>query len=344
MTTTGLAAIVCGATLAAAMSAQAQAPSAYTVTIVNSMFGQPVTETVYRDGARAVIDLNSAAPAGGTATHTRSLYNLNAHTNVSWDLIDTSGGCGNGKFSGDWGDPFAPMDDLKTAKQTGTETLNGFATKVYEMTAGGTTAKAWIDAKTGLMVKLQMTQGADTKTMIEAQKLTVGAPPAAVFALPAICTAAPGPPPVSPRDQKIADETGSKVGDFVDAVMTTDPGSQVSCSVAIRVLKSGAMTPITSGFKLTANAIDDAKLAQGDTSPGAPVAVTMANGVARIASPPPHFNVTTDFGAAGGGGGMIHLQCWGPVGTLLFIVQDPQNLGVGADWLWDKNGKYAAGK
>jgi hypothetical protein len=213
------------------------------------------------------------------------------------------------------------------------------------MTAGGTTARAWIDAKTGLMVKLQMTQHTDTKTMIEAQKLTVGAPPAAIFALPATCTAAPGPPRVSPRDQKIADETGSKVGDFVDAVMTTDPGSQASCSVAIRVLKSGAMTPITSGFKLTANVIDDAKWAQGDTSPGANVPVTMANGVVRIANPPPHFNITTDFGAAGGGGGgMIHLQCWGPVSTLLFVVQDPQNLGVGADWVWDKNGKYAAGK
>jgi hypothetical protein len=103
------------------------------------------------------------------------------------------------------------MDDLKSAKQTGTEMLNGFATKVYEMTAGATTAKAWIDAKTGLMVKLQMTQGADTRTMIEAQKLMIGAPPAAVFALPAICTAAPEPPPVSPRDQKIADETGGRM-------------------------------------------------------------------------------------------------------------------------------------
>jgi hypothetical protein len=94
------------------------------------------------------------------------------------------------------------MDDLKSAKQTGTETLNGFATKVYEMTAGATTAKAWIDAKTGLMVKLQMTQGADTKTMIEAQKLTIGAPSAAVFALPAICTAAPGPPPYRPATRR----------------------------------------------------------------------------------------------------------------------------------------------
>ena len=38
---------------------------------------------------------------------------------------------------------------------------------------------------------------------------------------------------------------------------------------------------------------------------------------------------------------MIHLQCWGPVSTLLLVVKDPANLGKGADWLWDKKGKYA---
>jgi hypothetical protein len=38
---------------------------------------------------------------------------------------------------------------------------------------------------------------------------------------------------------------------------------------------------------------------------------------------------------------MIHRQCWGAVSTLLLVVKDPQNLGKGADWLWDKNGKYA---
>jgi hypothetical protein len=88
--------------------------------------------------------------------------------------------------------------------------------------------------------------------------------------------------------------------------------------------------------------IDDAKWAQGDTSPGANVPVTAgANGVWRIASPPPHFNLNEDFGNAGGGGGMIHKQCWGPVTTLLLVVKDPANLGKGADWIWDKNGKYA---
>jgi len=163
-----------------------------------------------------------------------------------------------------------------------------------------------------------------------------------VFVVPANCTAAAaGPPPVSQRDKDIAAETSSSVGDFVDAVMTTAPGSQATCSVAIRVMKTVSMTPITSGFTLSANVIDDAKWAQGDTSPGANVPVTAgANGVWKIASPPPHFNLMEDFGNAGGGGGMIHLQCWGPVSTLLLVVKDPTNLGLGADWLWDVKGKY----
>jgi hypothetical protein len=345
MVKVGWAVLACGVGLISGTSAAAQTPAAYTATIENSMFPQPVTETVYRDGSRAVIDLNSPGATGATATHTRSLYDLGSHKNTSWDTVDSTSGCSTGGFSGDWGDPFAPMDDLKGAKQTGTETLNGFATKVMEEEVGGTKAKAWIDAKTGMMVKLQMTQGSDTKTMIEVKKLTVGAPAASAFTLPASCTAVVGPPPVSPHDQKIADETGSKVGDFIDAVMTTAPGSQETCSVAVRVMKAGTMTPITGGFKLSANVIDDAKWAQGDTSPGANVPVGMgANGVWRIATPPARFNLGEDFGNAGAGGGKIHRQCWGAVSTLLLIVQDPQNLGVGTDWVWDTKGKYAAGK
>lgn len=321
--------------------AQQQQPTAYTVTVVNSMFGLPVEETVYRDGSKAVIDMNTPAPAGGTATHVRSLYDLSAHTNQSWDLVDSSGGCSSGTFSGDWGDPFTSMVDLSTAKGAGTETLNGFSTKVYEAAAGGATAKIWVDTKTGLAVKVQVTQGADTRTFSEVKKLTVGAPVAAVFKVPASCTATAGPVGPTDREKEIAAETGGKVGDFVDAVMTTAPGSQDSCSVAVRVMNAGSMAPIAGGFKLTANVIDDAKWAQGDTSPGANVPVTAgANGVWRVASPPPHFNLMEDFGDAGGGSGMIHRQCWGPVSTLLLVVKDPQNLGKGADWLWDVKGKY----
>src|ERR1035441_1684364 len=158
MVRTGLVVLLCGWGLAVSGAWAQQQPTAYTVTTVNSMFGPQVEETIYRNGSKAVIDLNTPAPAGGTATHVRSLYDLNAHTNQSWDLTNNSGGCSSGTFSGDWGDPFASQGDLSTAKLMGTETVNGFSTKVYEADAPGVKAKAWIDAKTGMTVKMQMAQ------------------------------------------------------------------------------------------------------------------------------------------------------------------------------------------
>ena len=83
MAKAALVVLLCGVGMAS--SSWAQAPTEYTVTVVNSMFGPPVTQTIYRDGSKAVIDLNTPAPAGGTATHVRSLYDLKAQTNQSWD-------------------------------------------------------------------------------------------------------------------------------------------------------------------------------------------------------------------------------------------------------------------
>jgi hypothetical protein len=317
-----------------------QQPTAYTVTVVNSMMGSPVTQTIYRNGSKVVMDTTMPGADGAPATHSRGLFDLTAHTTESWNLPDSSGGCGSGTFSGDWGDPFVGLVDVSTGKLTGTETMNGFATKVYAVAADGAMAKVWVDTKTGLPVRVDVTQGAKTQTFTEVTKFTVGAPPASVFVVPAICTAAAGP---TQREKDIAAETGSNVGDFIDAVTTTAPGSQDTCAVAVRVMTAGSMTPIVSGFTFSANLIDDAKWAQGDTSPGANVPVTAgANGVWRIASPPPHFNLMEDFGNAGGGGGMIRRQCWGPVSTLLLVVKDPANLGKGADFVWDVKGKYAA--
>ncbi len=343
MARAGTIALVCGLGMAAVgMAGAQQQPAAYTVTVENSLMTPAIEQTIYRNGSKAAIDTNMPAANGAPASHVRSVYDLSAHTNESWSLTDSNGGCSSGTFSGDWGDPFAGLVDVTTGKLTGTETVNGFSTKVYEVSVEGTTAKVWVEAKTGLPVKVGVVQGDKTSTLTEVTKFTVGAPAAAVFVVPARCTAAAGPPPVTQREKDIAAETGSKVGDFVDAVMTTAKGSQDTCAVAVRAMKAGSMTPIVVGFTLSANVIDDAKWAQGDTSPGANVAVTAgANGVWRIASPPPHFNLNEDFGNAGGGGGTIHLQCWGPVTTLLLVVKDPTKLGLGADWLWDVKGKYA---
>jgi len=339
MARAGWVAAICGvgmvAVVAVVGSAGAQQPTAYTVTVANSLMGPSIQQTIYRDGSKAVIDTNIPAANGTPAMHSRTLYDLTAHTNVSWNVGDSSGGCGTGTFSGDWGDPFAGLVDVSTGKLTGTDTVNGFATKVYSVAADGATEKVWVEAKTGLPVRIDVTQGDKTSTLTQVTKFTVGAPPASVFVVPAVCTAAAGPPPVTQREKDIAAETGSSVGDFVDAVMTNDAGPVSSCSVNIRVMAAGSMKPITSGFKLSAKVLDD----QGND--GAALTVTAgANGVWRLDNAPARFDMSEDFGDAGGGGGTVRRWCVSATSTLMLVEKDPTKLGLGADWLWDVKGKY----
>lgn len=77
---------------------ESSAPPAYTVTQVVSMFGPAVNQIVYRSGSKALVDQTS-----GSGTHTRTLYDLQAHTSTTWDLANAAGGCSVANFSGDWG-------------------------------------------------------------------------------------------------------------------------------------------------------------------------------------------------------------------------------------------------
>jgi hypothetical protein len=145
-------------------------------------------------------------------------------------------------------------------------------------------------------------------------------------------------PPVQQHDKDIAAETGSAVGDFPDAVMDGPPGSQDACSVTVRVMKAGSMTPIVSGVTLTAATLDE----HGQLVPGGKLSVTAgAGGVWTIRNVPARFQVADSFTNGGGGRGWIRRRCWGAVSTLLLVVHDANNLGKGADWVWDKDGKYA---
>ena len=138
-----------------------KAPEAYSVSETNAMSGPGSTTQIYRDGPKAMVEITNAQ--GG---HTRTLYDLQAHTNISWSVETASAGCSSGTFSGDWGDPFASSEDMTKdlakpeVKMTGAETINGFATKVYEI-AGATpaqSAKAWVDTKYGLVIKANVGQ------------------------------------------------------------------------------------------------------------------------------------------------------------------------------------------
>lgn len=165
---------------------------------------------------------------------------------------------------------------------------------------------------------------------------------ALLFCLAMACGMAQPPgwtPPVSQLDKDIAAETRSNVGDFPNATMDGPAGTQDECSVAVRVMRSGSMTPIVSGVTLTAATLDE----HGQLVPGGKLTVTArAGGVWMIRNVPARFQVADSFTNGGGGRGWIRRRCWGAVSTLLLVVHDPNNLGKGADWVWDKDGKYAA--
>lgn len=145
-------------------------------------------------------------------------------------------------------------------------------------------------------------------------------------------------PPVSQLDKDIAAETHSNVGDFPNAILNGPAATQDSCSVIVRAMKAGAMTPIIAGFKITADAVSET----GHIVVTGKLTVAAGpKGSWTIHDVPARFQVYDDFSKGGGGRGVISRRCWGPISTLLLVVHDPQNLGKGADWVWDKNGTYA---
>jgi hypothetical protein len=310
---------LCTAVLACAQ--YTASPQAYTVVQQNSLFGPASTMRVYRDGSKAATDLVQGS------THVRTVYDLQAHTNISWDASQPGAECGNGKFSGDWGDPFTMsagfLDDINKQSPTpvGTETVNGVSAKVSEFTMAGATAKSkvWIDPKYGMIIKLLMAEpGGAPKVAIETTQMTVGAPPAAMFALG--CKAGT---PLPTDDEKIAAITGGPGSDY--AFANKGEATNGGCLVLFHVVRAGSMAPVTSGYKV---------FVDGKEVPVLP------SGLARLLNTPKEFNIEVRV-SNGGATGPILRQCNKPQTTLLMVAKNWEALGEGADFLWVKSGKFA---
>jgi hypothetical protein len=310
--------------LAAGAMARAQyapAPESYTVIQHNSLFGADSVLQYYRDGPKAVVDLNQSKGA-----HVRTVYDLAKHTTVTWDAADPKAECGNGSFSGDWGDPFkgsaSMMDDLGKQHpiEVGTETVNGVSTKVLDAAVEGASGKAriWIDAKYGMIMRLKLPEADGTsKIAFETTQVTIGKPAASAF-VPA-CKAAPAMPT---DEDKIVALTGGPASDFAYANHGSPTGG--GCLVYFRVVRAGSMTPVTSGYEVFVD--------------GKPVPVQ--NGLARIIGAPKEFSVDVRV-PSGGATAPISRQCSAPQTTLLLVAKNWDQLGEGADWLWVKSGKFA---
>lgn len=345
---------------ATAVSAQT-APTAYSITQVNGAMGSPITSTVYRDGNKALIAIEFGGQSGSSAHRTATLYDLKQGTTFSWDPVAQPIVCSAGSFSGDWGDPFAMTGELSTEianghlKATGTETLNGLVVKLY---TGGTPQaqmKVWLDEKHGLVIRAMMgAPGAAMQTMIDITKASFVSPAASVFTLPAECASVHRAPTEA---ETIATETGDSASNYVNAIY--GPGSKEACSVVLRVMKAGSMTPITSRLQV---AIDTTYNMDSPTAPhyefgmrtdgsqsfsgGGIREITnqLHDGMVRIDNPPAYFNLGVNLMKPGTGTGMglIYRQCFAPTTVLLYVVKDADDPSKGGDWLWVKSGKYAA--
>jgi hypothetical protein len=334
---------------------QAQTPpTAYTITEAGGDSGNPITTTVYRNGSKVVLDVRLPSQ------HTLTLYDLKENTSYSWDPAGTPPVCSAGSFSGDWGDPFAMTAEISgdiakgELKPTGTETLSGISTRVYEGGDAQTRLKAWLDEKDGLVMRAQYgpANGA-MQTVVDIRKVSLAPPPASVFALPASCASVHRAPTEAER---IAAETGDSAGNYVNAIY--GPGSKNSCSVVLHVVRAGSMTPIANKFQV---AIDTTYNQDAPTPPHYEFGVgndgtstfsggglheitnQIRNGMLRIDNPPPYFNLSMNIVKPGNGAGLglIYRQCFAPTTVLLYVVKDPDNPSEGGDWLWAKAGKYA---
>jgi hypothetical protein len=217
-------------------------------------------------------------------------------------------------------------------RQLGAEPVNGMpATAMLALARDGSSTKAWIDNKYGLVLKIvNSPKGGETATMIEAQSFTPGKPPAAIFRLPAHCAGAAAAPRPLLKDERIAAETGGNAADYTEAIMP--PASSRGCDVAVRVVREGTMEPIGGGFEVTL----DSGSGMRDVSR------EVQNGVLRIAGAPEHFQIDAGFGSKGHSFALIYRQCFRPETVLLLVVKNPEKLSDGAEWLWVKSGKLAA--
>jgi hypothetical protein len=336
----------------------APAPVTYSVTQLNSLVGTTLIERIWRDGSKAVIDISTPSDQpGGKATRVRTIYDLATQTTVSWDPTSPAPECGDGKYGGDWGDPFAASAEMnadllsKKVTPSGTETVNGVSAKVLDADMGANgKAKVWLEPKYGLIMKAELTApNAAPRVVLQTQTLSFVKPPAGTFAVPAGCHAIPVAAP-SADDEQIAAATGEPASNFTKA--TTPPATSQTCTVLFRVVQKGSMATVAGGYQIGIDRdVDDQHPADYAFGPDASghmivsgghlIEMTrqMQNGVLRLdnAGKALHIEIRVPNG---GGEATIYRQCGAPQTTLLFVVSSLDNLNPG-QWLWVKSGKQA---
>ena len=342
--------------------APAQAPPT-TYTVVQAIPGATAgTMTVYRSGAKAVIEYNHAAQADGTpASRSLTLYDLAAGASYTWDPAAKPIACSAGTFTGDWGDPYAMTAQLSAGiakgdlKPAGAATLHGIPTKVYAGTAQGMNIKAWLDEKDGLVLRAEF--GRSRQPHADAWSTCKKSPSprplhrSSPCPQPAPASSRRPPPPISSPTKPATPATTSSTPCMAPAQRTP----AIWCSESSR---PRPWLPITGRWQAaidTTYNMDSPNPPSYEFGSATDGTSTFAGGglheitsqihndMLRIDNPPAYFNLATNFiqPGRGAGIGLIYRQCFAPITMLYLRPQRPQRSRPGGDFLYAKSGKYA---
>lgn len=350
---------LCVCSAAAFALAQAAPPTAYTITQSANGGTSGTTIITHRSGSKVLTEMVQSAQGGTPASRTLTLYDLAAGTTISWDAAAHPPACSAGRFSGDWGDPFAMIAEVNAdiakgdLKPAGTETLAGIPAKIYTGSSPQATMKVWVDVKDSLVLRAEMSApGSPPMRMVDISKVSMATPAASLFAVPAAC-AGVKPPPTA--DELMADETDDSGANYVNGMY--GPGSTNSCSVVLHVVEAKTMTPIAHVQVAIDSTPYDADhppsytFGVGDDgtttySGGAVREITNMthNGVVKLGSPPAAFTLGVNLMRPHHGGslGLVYRQCFAPTTVLLYVVKDYGQESESGDFLWVKAGKNAA--
>ena len=184
---------------------QTQGAGAYSFT-EDPAFGQEHGSVVRisRDGSKEVFDKIMPLPGRHQELHSYQLYDFQTHKLYTKVLSDPGAPCSVTNYSGPNLGEYDPisgshalMKELTGGngqmKQVGTETVNGVAANVMEVTSAQGKSKVWIAQNGGFPVKV-VSIGTDGKEQIEIEvkELSFDKPPASTFTPPAGCAAIQG--------------------------------------------------------------------------------------------------------------------------------------------------------
>jgi len=350
----------CQLVLGAQVAQVPEEPSAYTVS-VQHLSGNGAVVTAYRLGPQVLVDYTGDPMNSTQGTHKRMLLNLETKLRLTWDRVDASVPCVRSNFTpedrhgDDLQDLFIGGAALvsKSAKQLGTETIHGIATRILETTNDPNFAtRMWVDPRTGLVLRARFVFPARGlgRPWFEVTRVSFEPPPASLFDVPQQCDAFPVVPRTAAPPEGGTAPSGS-IGEYAwDGLV--GPASKESCTMLFRVVAMGTGKPLTRGIQV---AVDLAmatepsphysvrldKQGRATFSGGQlhELAPEESNGLYRLDNVPDEFVIDAEFGWNGSAAAKIYRHCFAPQ-TVLEYATFPDAFHMGGSWQWVKPGMY----